>query len=712
MRSFYACETTSAGNAQTIDEGTPVQKGELLDRKAFCLGISSLLISTSLKGEQFVSGKNGKKVGLGGGAESAVFNLENRRYIGCKQKLLAWIFERIKNAMPDAESLFDVFAGTGVVAARALDEGFKRVVVNDLLYSNGVIYEGFFGPGKVSANKLNEIVASYNALDVNKLSDNYFSENFGGKYFENGLARLIGHIREDVDRRGDTLTSKERAVLLASLLYSIDAYANTCGHFEAYIKKPIQVRDFQFKLIDYRICQTVEIYRMDSNLLATNVIADVAYIDPPYNSRQYSRFYHVYETLVKWDKPVLHGVARKPEAENMSEYCRKGAPEAFADLVRKLRCRCLVVSYNNTYASKSKSSENKITLEQIRKTLESVGETKVYSQKFSFFNAGKTDFDDHKEYLFVTMKDSKKMSYLRSPFFYVGDKFKLLPTILPAFPTDIDTFVEPFVGGGSVFLNVVAKKYRLNDIDANMIELHRHLCSQADRGDEWLVELRELIHEYGLSRSFEEDVVPDELKKEFVKTYFARYNKKGFMRLRSDYNASNRHDKDSLDRLYLLLIYGFNRMLRYNAKGDYNLPVGNVDFNENVVAAIRGYLAAVARRDVQYSSLHFVEFFKGLNLKKQDFVYLDPPYLITESEYNKIWHASDDKKLLEILDALDAKGIRFAISNVTHYRGRVNEEFLSWSKKYRVLPVKSNYINYHDNSEKLINEVLVVNYAE
>ena len=237
------------------------------------------------------------------------------------------------------------------------------------------------------------------------------------------------------------------------------------------------------------------------------------------------------------------------------------------------------------------------------------------------------------------------------------------------------------------------------------------MCSQAERGEKWLAELRELMHEYGLSRSFEADVVPGELKKEFVKTYFARYNKEGFMRLRSDYNASNRHYKEALDRLYLLLIYGFNRMLRYNAKGDYNLPVGNVDFNENVVEAIKGYLSAVVGRDVQYSSSHFVDFFKGLHLTKNDFVYLDPPYLITESEYNKIWHECDDKKLLEILDALNAKGIRFAISNVTHYRGRVNREFLSWSKKYRVLPVKSNYINYHDNSEKVINEVLVVNYA-
>lgn len=686
-----------------------MSEGNFVDRKMFCLGFVSLLMSSRLIGENTVAETAAQNVKDG---EAMGFKLSNRRYIGCKQKLLDWIFGQIRAAMPKAKSLFDVFAGTGVVAERAFDEGFERVIVNDLLYSNGVIYEGFFGGGKVSDRKLKEIVAAYNAIDVDKLEANYFSENFGGKYFEDGLAKLIGAIREDVERRGNALTKKERAILLASLMYSVDAHANTCGHFEAYIKKPIPVRDFRFRLIDYHISSQAEIYRTDSNLLAEKIEADVAYIDPPYNSRQYSRFYHVYETLVKWDKPVLHGVARKPDAENMSEYCRKGAPEAFADLVRKLRCKCLVVSYNNTYASKSKSSENKITLEQIQAILESVGKTKVYSKNFSFFNAGKTEFDDHKEYLFVTMKQEAPISYLRSPFFYVGDKFKLLPSILPAFPNHIDNFVEPFVGGGSVFLNVQAKKYLLNDIDMNMIELHRHMCAQSARGDAWLNELRNLIHEYGLSRSYEEDIVPDELKREYVKTYFAKFNKEAFLRLRADYNASNRHDKESLDRLYLLLIYGFNRMLRYNANGDYNLPVGNVDFNANVVDAIKGYLGRVSKCDIKFTSLHFEEFFRGVHLTKNDFVYLDPPYLITESEYNKIWHEEDDMKLMRILDNLDAKGIRFAISNVTHYRGKVNDAFLEWSKKYRVMPIKSNYINYHDNSEKIINEVLVVNYGE
>ena len=62
------------------------------------------------------------------------------------------------------------------------------------------------------------------------------------------------------------------------------------------------------------------------------------------------------------------------------------------------------------------------------------------------------------------------------------------------------------------------------------------------------------------------------------------------------------------------------------------------------------------------------------------------------------------------LDRLNEQGFRFAVSNVTHYRGRINDRFLAWSRKYRTVPVKSNYINYHDNSEKLINEVLVINY--
>ena len=128
------------------------------------------------------------------------------------------------------------------------------------------------------------------------------------------------------------------------------------------------------------------------------------YIDPPYNSRQYSRFYHIYENLVQWKKPELFGIALKPKPENLSKYCTVKAKESFRDLVEKLDVKYLVVSYNNTYKSKSKSSANKIKFEEIVEILEEIGETKIFEQSYTFFNAGKTEFNDHKEYLFLTKK--------------------------------------------------------------------------------------------------------------------------------------------------------------------------------------------------------------------------------------------------------------------------------------------------------------------
>lgn len=136
--------------------------------------------------------------------------------------------------------------------------------------------------------------------------------------------------------------------------------------------------------------------------MAKKIEADIAFIDPPYNSRQYSRFYHVLETIVKWEKPTLHGVAMKPPEENMSNYCRNSAPQVFAELIEDLRVKYIVVTYNNTYDSKSTSSRNKITLEEIKEILERKGETRIFEKDYHRFNAGKTDASNHKELVFIT----------------------------------------------------------------------------------------------------------------------------------------------------------------------------------------------------------------------------------------------------------------------------------------------------------------------
>ena len=157
-----------------------------------------------------------------------------------------------------------------------------------------------------------------------------------------------------------------------------------------------------FRLIAPSREYQASIFRKDANQLAKEISSDVVYIDPPYNSRQYSRFYNVLETLTKRDNPVLEGVALKPPTENISDYCKVRAADAFEDLISHLDTSLIIVSYNNTYTSKSSSSRNKINLDQISTILKSKGKTKTKKIPHKHFSAGNTDFENHLEYLFIT----------------------------------------------------------------------------------------------------------------------------------------------------------------------------------------------------------------------------------------------------------------------------------------------------------------------
>ena len=295
----------------------------------------------------------------------------------------------------------------------------------------------------------------------------------------------------------------------------------------------------------------------------------------------------------------------------------------------------------------------------------------------------------------------------RSPLFYVGDKYKLYPEIRKYFPKRINRFIEPFTGGGTVFLNVEANEHILNDIDNNVVNIHKFLVKQSNNPNLFFDEVYKLIDKYGLSHSYLEDIVPQELKDKWKKTYYAKFNKQGFNQLKLDYNSSN---EKSILCLYLLLIYGFNRMLRFNSKGEYNLPVGNVDFNRNTAIALNDYFYLIKQKKTYFYNLDFLDFFDEIVFQKDDFVYLDPPYLITFSEYNKLWNEKTEKRLLDSLENLNKQNVKFAVSNVSHYKGKVNQQFLQWSEKYNSFEIKSNYISYHDNSNKKFKEVLITNY--
>ncbi|WP_367293333.1 Dam family site-specific DNA-(adenine-N6)-methyltransferase [Liquorilactobacillus satsumensis] len=304
---------------------------------------------------------------------------------------------------------------------------------------------------------------------------------------------------------------------------------------------------------------------------------------------------------------------------------------------------------------------------------------------------------------------SNKIKSIRSPLFYVGDKYKLMPQLKKLFPENINTYYDVFCGGGSASINVKANKFIMNDMDDKIMGLHKHLQKSSENIHGFIQKMYRLIEDYDLSLSEKgTNAKIEELKKIYGKTYFSKYNKKSYLKLRNDYNKN----QSNIDLLYLLLIYGFNHMIRFNSQGKFNLPVGNVDWNKNVTKALENYSFWYNNNDIILSSgLDFETFVESQNIKPGDFLYFDPPYLIAFSDYNKFWKDEEEHRLYTLLDRLSDNGIYWGLSNMISHKGKTNNILLNWSQKYNKYRIESNYISRFDNTIKRSSkEIYVTNY--
>lgn len=303
----------------------------------------------------------------------------------------------------------------------------------------------------------------------------------------------------------------------------------------------------------------------------------------------------------------------------------------------------------------------------------------------------------------------KKTKSVRSPLFYVGDKYKLMPQLGVLFPEKIDIYYDVFCGGGSASININARKIVMNDIDKKIIQLHQHLQHASTDINSFISKMYNLIEHYGLSLSEKgNNEKIKELKKIYIKTYFSKYNKEGYLQLRDDYNQ----DQTNTDLLYLLLIYGFNHMIRFNRQGKFNLPVGNVDWNKNVSTALKNYSSWYNSNDITITSgMDFEVFLKSVKLTPNDFLYFDPPYLIASSDYNKLWSEKEEQRLYVLLTQLDKRGIKWGLSNMLSHKGKHNKILLEWAQNYNKYRIESNYISRFDNTVKNDSrEIYVTNY--
>ena len=327
------------------------------------------------------------------------FELGNRRYLGGKSKLLDFIESEMKAALrQDPKSVFDVFAGTGVVANHFAAKGLP-VVASDLLQHNYFGLLTFIGTQRLSLNSLAEKITYLSELKPKK---NYFSEHFGNTYFSEQNAKKIGTVREEIEQISSSL--REKAALITSLVYAADKVANTVGHYDAFHRGQNNETPIELKLplISENIHYDNEVYCQDSTVLASKVKTEVAYMDPPYNSRQYSDAYHLLENLAAWEKPEVQGVAKKMDRSHLkSDFCGKGAPEAFEELVSQVNARLIMVSYNNTSDTLNARSNAAINDDELIEILETRGKVTISEVAFNGFTAGKTKKREHTERLFI-----------------------------------------------------------------------------------------------------------------------------------------------------------------------------------------------------------------------------------------------------------------------------------------------------------------------
>ncbi len=327
--------------------------------------------------------------------------INNRRYLGNKYKLLPFISKVVNENCRDIYTFADLFAGTGAVSSAFCD---KILITNDLLYSNYVCNFAWFSPQKFDPLKIKSYILKYNNQDINE--DNYMTKNFADTFFSRDDCSRIGFIREDIEQefRYGKINDRERALLITSLLYAMDKIANTCGHYDAY-RQGIQ---FDKHIELYYPDASNEnnfnnrCFNQDINLVAQNIVADMVYLDPPYNSRQYCDAYHLLENVAKWEKPSVVGIARKMDRTKIkSNYCTSKATSSFEDLVYKLQCRYILLSYNNMAKKGNDRSNAKISDEDIIRILSNKGEVQVFSESYKPFTTGKSDIAENEERLFL-----------------------------------------------------------------------------------------------------------------------------------------------------------------------------------------------------------------------------------------------------------------------------------------------------------------------
>jgi len=643
------------------------------------------------------------------------------RFIGSKVNLLNEIHELLnKHTYGSEETFLDIFAGSNAVS-----NYFKNhytVYSNDMLYFSFVLAKAniennnplyFDGLKKLG---INDPIDFLQNSDLDNSIIGYYEENYspsgskGRMYFSTENAKRIDFVRDTVDNwfSQNYINENEYYYLLSSLIESIPFISNITGTYGAYLKKwdKRALKSLSLKPLGViNNNRNNRSYNMNANELIKNISADILYIDPPYNKRQYAPNYHVLENIAKNDKPNLKGVTGLMDYKDLkSSYSvQKTALSSLEDLINNADATHIILSYNNEgliseefllglmkrYSINNTIDVKRIPYRKYKSKIPSKSydlyEILIYIQKKPEVTTSKnTDIVNTK-----TWKISNK--YLKSPLNYVGGKHKLLKQILPLFPEDINTFIDLFSGGANVGINVNANKYIFNDMNYRINEMFRYFSQQDP--DDLIKKIEDTITKWDLSKT----------------------NQDAYLNFRDHYNSN----PNPLD-LYVLISYSYNYQIRFNNSLKFNNPFGRnrSHFSENMRNNLYNFVLRLNNINVSFTDQYFDELDLSY-LSNGDFVYLDPPYIITTGSYNdgnrgfQNWGETQERTMYSIMNQLTKQGVRWALSNVLENKNNKHsllEEYIE-SNNIQVTNLKYNYNNASYNSKgKGSKEVLITNY--
>lgn len=293
--------------------------------------------------------------------------------------MLPNIIKVLNDNTENIHTITDIFAGTGIVSKTFKDLGYF-VTSNDILYLSYVLNKGVLEQQNPISPQMKEIISDLNHLTIENsqwfdietafIYQNYSPhDNCERMYFQVDNALKIDLIRQKIEKIKGEITESEYYYLLALLLHAVPFISNITGTYGAYLKqwdkrtfKKLELKEMEIKPSE-SICHC---YNLDALDLAKQTESDLVYLDPPYNGRQYMPNYHILETIARYDNPEIKGkTGIRVDPKKLSDFCKKSkAKQAFEELLDTLKCRYILLSYNN---------EGLLSTDEMTRIIKSIG---------------------------------------------------------------------------------------------------------------------------------------------------------------------------------------------------------------------------------------------------------------------------------------------------------------------------------------------------